>query len=574
MSQSLLPRPWLRLALLLCAFGLTWGGLGAQDIVPLPARLQRTEGHFVLGAATRIVATGAARPLAERLQGYLRPATGLPLALAEKGSRDAIVLTLDTQDAALGKEGYRLEAAPEHIEIRAFRPAGLFYGLQTLRQLLSSEVFRQAKVEGASWSIPACLIEDRPRFSWRGSHLDVGRHFMPKDFLKKHLDLMALHKLNVFHWHLTEDQGWRIEIKKYPKLTEVGAWRKETIHPMYTRVDRPNQRVFDGQPHGGFYTQEDVKEIVRYAADRFITVVPEIEMPGHSTAAIAAYPELGNDPDRKLEVGTAWGVFTTVFNTEDATIQFLKHVLDEVMALFPSTFIHIGGDECPKVEWARSERALLRMKQEGIVPASTTLADLQNYRDEKGERAEHPALHKLQAWFIRQFDTYLATKGRRLLGWSEILEGGLAPNAAVMSWLGERAGIEAAKSAHDVVMAPESHTYFDYYAAKGAEPKAIGGFTPLEKVYGYDPLPAELEPAQRSHVLGAQGQIWTEYIATPAQAEYMAWPRLTALAEVVWSPKEGRDFGDFKKRLEAHLRRLDALSVGYRPLEGAKSSPR
>lgn len=565
-----LRRPLLGLILLLLAFVAS-----AQDVIPKPAHIQLSTGRVVLGPATRILASGAALPIAERLQGYLKPATGLPLPVQHgKGGTDVISLALDPSGAAMGPEGYRLEAVGNRISLRAFQPAGLFYGVQTLRQLLSSEVFRGAKVEGAGWSVPACLIEDQPRFSWRGSHLDVGRHFMPKDFIKKHLDLMAMHKLNVFHWHLTEDQGWRIEIKKYPRLTEVGAWRRETVLPMYMKADRASQRLFDGTPHGGFYTQEEVKEIVAYAADRFITVVPEIEMPGHSTAAIAAYPELGNFPDRKVEVGTYWGVFPSVFGVEDANIQFLKDVLDEVMALFPSKTIHIGGDECPKSEWAKSERALARMKREGIVPAATTLADLQNYRNEKGERAEHPALHQLQAWFIRQFDAYLSSKGRRLMGWSEILEGGLAPNAAVMSWLGEEAGIQAAKASHDVVMAPESHTYFDYYQAKGAEPQAIGGFTPLEKIYAYEPMPAGLDAAQQRHVLGAQGQLWTEYMSGPAKVEYMAWPRLSALAEVVWSPKEGRDFGDFQKRLDVHLHRLDALSVGYRPLSGAKSLPR
>jgi len=548
--------------------------LVAQTLIPQPVSFQLSTGRVTLGPTTRVVASREARAVAEQLRSYLRPATGLALPIHEEGGPDVIRLFLDPKAAALGPEGYRLKAAGDRIELRAHRPAGLFYAVQTLRQLLSPDSFRQAKVAGATWSVPACVIEDQPRFSWRGSHLDVGRHFLPKDFLKKHLDLMALHKLNVFHWHLTEDQGWRLEIKKYPRLTEVGAWRSETVVVPRVKAEGPRPRVFDGLPHGGFYTQEDVKEIVAYAADRFITVVPEIELPGHSTAAIAAYPELGNVPDRPVEVGRTWGVFPTVFNVEDGTIQFLKDVLDEVVVLFPSATIHVGGDECPKTEWAHSERALLRMKREGLVPATTTLADLQNYRNAKGEPAEHPALHQLQAWFIRQFDAHLAAKGRRLMGWSEILEGGLAPNAAVMSWLGERAGIEAAKAGHDVVMAPESHTYFDYYQAKGAEPQAIGGFTPLEKVYAYEPMPAGLAPAQQAHVLGAQGQLWTEYIESPAKAEYMAWPRLAALAEVVWSPKTARDFPGFQTRLKTHLKRLDALSVQYRPLEGAKSLPR
>jgi len=555
---------------------LTFAGFSllAQDLIPLPTHFQREEGRVTLDPATRIAAPGEARPLGERLRDYLAPATGLPLLLVEKAGADAIVLTLDPKGAALGEEGYRLEASGSRVEIRAFRVAGLFHGIQTLRQLLPASVFRQAKVDGVAWSLPACAIEDRPRFPWRGSHLDVARHFLPKDFLKKHLDLMALHKLNVFHWHLTDDQGWRLEIKKHPRLTEVGAWRRETLLPATTKADRPNLRAFDGTPHGGFYTQEDAREIVRYAADRFITVVPEIEMPGHSTAALAAYPELGNDPGTKLEVANYWNVFPTVFNVEDGTIQFLKEVLDEVLAVFPSPVIHVGGDECPKAEWSRSERALARMKREGIVPGATTLAELQDYRNAKGEKADHPALLKLQAWFIGQFDAHLASKGRRLMGWSEILEGGLAPHAAVMSWIGETAGIEAAKKGHDVVMAPSSHTYFDYYASAGPEPKAIGNLTTLEKVYGYNPMPAGLGAEQEKHVLGAQGQLWTEYVETTEKAEYMIWPRLAALAEGVWTAQEQRSYPDFLRRLTGHLERLDILSVKYRPLDGGKAFPK
>ncbi len=541
--------------------------LAAQSVLPAPSRLTPLEGAFVLGPGTRLVAVGEALPLAETLRQSMRPATGLPLPIHSKGDRNALHLRLDPGAQGLGPEGYALEIRPSRVELRALRPAGLFHGIQTLRQLLPPAVFREAPVQGVAWSLPACAIEDAPRFSWRGSHLDVGRHFMPKAFIKKHLDLMALHKLNVFHWHLTEDQGWRLEIKKYPKLTQVGAWRKETVIPEFIRVDRPSQMRFDGTPHGGFYTQEDVKEIVAYAAERFITVVPEIELPGHSSAAVAAYPELGNFPDRKVEVAASWGVFESVFNVEDRTQAFLRDVLDEVMALFPGPFIHVGGDECPKAEWARSEPALARMKQLGLVPATTALKDLQEYKDAQGKLAEHPALHGLQSWFIRQMDAYLASKGRRLIGWDEILEGGLAPGAAVMSWRGEAGGIEAAKAGHDVVMTPGQPTYFDHYQAKGAEPFAIGGLNTIESVYAYEPVPAALTAAEAKRVLGSQGQLWTEYMPNPARVEYMAWPRLAALAEVLWSPKEGKDFAAFLPRLERDLQRLEILDVNYRPLD-------
>jgi hexosaminidase len=550
------------LLLALCAVRLQ-----AQDLVPLPSRVVMGQGTFLLGPGTRIVAAGEAVAQAENLRAYLRPATDLPLPIVPKGGKGDINLTLDVKLNALGTEGYHLEASPERLDLRAPRPAGLFHGIQTIRQLLPAAIFREAPVSGVAWALPAVSIEDAPRFSWRGSHLDVGRHFMPKAFLKKHLDLMALHKLNVFHWHLTEDQGWRIEIRKYPKLTTVGAWRRETVIPEFMRLDRPSQRRYDATPHGGFYTQEDVREIVRYAADRFITVVPEIEMPGHSSAALAAYPQFGNFPERPVEVVREWGVFESVFSVEDRTLAFLRDVLDEVMGLFPSTFIHVGGDECPKAEWARSESALARMKAVGLVGPETTLADLQAYKDAKGKPAEHPALHQLQSWFIRQMDTYLASKGRRLIGWDEILEGGLAPGAAVMSWRGEAGGIEAARAGHDVVMAPNRPTYLDHYQTKGPEPYGQGGYNPLSAVYAFDPVPAALSATEAAHVLGAQGQLWTEYLQTPTQVEYMAWPRLSALAEVLWSPKETRDFQAFQGRLKAHAQRLGILDVGFHPLD-------
>lgn len=508
------------------------------DIIPAPAKLIPSDGQFVINAQTRIVAGNDLKEVANGLRDALRPATGFDLPISRTAGKNTIRLALTGRLKEIGNEGYRLFATPDGVTIEAPAPSGVFYGCQTLRQLLPAEIFRQAPIAGTSWTVPAVTIEDQPRFSWRGGHLDVGRHFMPKEFIRKFIDLLALHKLNTFHWHLTEDQGWRIEIKKYPKLTEIGAWRKDTMltysPPTYT-----------GKPHGGFYSQEDVREIVAYAAARFVNVVPEIEMPGHAMAAIAAYPELGN-PIRKVEVATKWGVFEDVYNVEDATIQFQKDVLAEVLDLFPSKFIHVGGDECPKTQWKADPKAQQRIKENGL-------------KDE----------HELQSWFIRQIDDFLTAKGRRLVGWDEILEGGLAPGATVMSWRGMEGGIAAAKAGHDVVMAPNSHTYFDYYQSqdKAKEPHAIGGFIPLSKAYSLEPVPPALSAEEARHILGAQFQLWTEYMHNPKHVEYMMFPRACALAEVVWSPASARDEPGFLRRMRAHAKRLSALDVNFRKLE-------
>jgi hexosaminidase len=371
--------------------------------------------------------------------------------------------------------------------------------------------------------------------------LDVARHFMPKEFVLKFIDLVAFHKMNSLHLHLTDDQGWRIEIKKYPRLTEVGAWRDETL------VGHSSQKPhrFDGKRHGGFYSQDDIREIVDYAAQRYVTILPEIEMPGHAQSAIAAYPELGTT-GRPLPVLTYWGVNPNIFNANEETIVFLQNVLTEVLDLFPSPFIHVGGDEAVKEQWERSPEAQARIAELGL-------------EDE----------HELQSYFIKRMDSFLAERGRRLIGWDEILEGGLAPGATVMSWRGVKGGIEAAKAGHDVVMAPTTHTYLDYYQSrdKEKEPLAIGGFLPLEKVYSFHPIPRQLTKEEAKHVLGAQAQLWAEYIPNPEHMEYMAFPRMVALSECVWTPKEKKDFDDFKNRLKTHLQRLDVLDVNYRPLD-------
>ncbi|MCL1908360.1 MAG: beta-N-acetylhexosaminidase [Holophagaceae bacterium] len=544
------------------------GVMSAQEIIPIPQEMQIAEGYYELHPLVSIRAGHGTEALAQQLRDYLRPATGFLLPV---NSRGAIQIALDPSLKSLGAEGYTLKVNSKGIEIRAYKEAGVFYGIQTLRQLLPPEIFRSSKVDGMKWTVPFVAIEDSPRFTWRGSHVDECRHFMGKDAIKKHLDLLALHKINTFHWHLTDDQGWRIEIKKYPRLTEIGAWRETTLIPPFR--SKVEQRRYDGIPHGGFHTHEDIREIVSYAAERFINIVPEIEMPGHARAALASYPQLGNFPDQNVTVAPHWGVFHEVFNVSDETIQFLKDVLDEVMVLFPSKFIHVGGDECPKAEWARSESALARMKQVGLVSPDTTVNDLQNYLNDAGKKAEHPALHALQSWFVKQFDSYLASKGRRLIGWDEILEGGLAPGATVMSWRGEAGGIAAANSGHDVVMASNGYLYLDYYQQRQGtpgfrEPWTIGGYIPLEKTYSFEPVPSEISPEKAKHVLGAQAQLWSEYIGSPRRLEYMAWPRLAAVSEVVWSPAEKKNFPDFESRLKAHFERLSAIGVNFRPLDG------
>jgi len=385
-------------------------------------------------------------------------------------------------------------------------------------------------------SIPTQTIVDNPEFSYRGMHLDVARHMFSVDFIKKYIDMLALLKLNTFHWHLTEDQGWRIEIESYPKLNEIASYRKETLVGHYN--DQPHQ--FDGKRYGGFYTKEEIKDVVAYAKERFVTVIPEIEMPGHAQAAIAAYPELGCTGN-SVEVATKWGIFDHIYCTKENTFTFLETVLDEVLELFPSKYIHIGGDEAPKSNWKTCNDCQKRIKQEGLA-------------DE----------HELQSYFINRMETYLNSKGRQIIGWDEILEGGLAPNATVMSWRGIEGGIEAAKAKHHVIMTPTSNLYFDYYQSNNPnEPLAIGGFLPLEKVYNYNPIPEELTQDEAQYILGAQGNIWTEYMPTSTQVEYMAFPRITALSEVVWTKETEKDYVDFIKRLEHFNTRLDALNINY-----------
>jgi hexosaminidase len=436
-----------------------------------------------------------------------------------------IAMQVITPDTLLHAEWYALGVMTDGIVISATTEAGLFRGSRTLIQLLE-----QGRETGR---LPCLSITDQPRFEWRGMHLDACRHFWSVEFTKKYIDLLARYKMNSFHWHLTEDQGWRIEIKKYPKLTELGAWRNGSQVGPYARLQ------YDTIPYGGFYTQEQIREVVAYAAARHINVVPEIEMPGHALAALAAYPHLGCTGG-PYEVQRGWGVFEDVFCAgNDSVFTFLEDVLTEVMDLFPSKTIHIGGDECPKEAWKKCAKCQARMKDEGL-------------KDE----------HELQSYFIQRIEKFVNSKGRKIIGWDEILEGGLAPNASVMSWRGTEGGIAAARSGHYAVMSPGSHCYFDHYQGDPAnEPLAFGGYTTVQKVYSYEPIPAELKPEEHKYILGAQGNMWTEYILTPEHVEYMAVPRMLALAEVLWTPKSKRNEADFIHRLENEFPKLEAMKV-------------
>ncbi len=505
------------------------------NLIPYPSTLTPGVGQFVFDENTSVYYDRSGESqgllsLVDYCKEQIQEITNNRFPLEEGKKGNFIIFQLN--DSIVEKEGYILEVRPNRILVKAKNKTGLFYGIQTIKQLM----FKLNVVSEESWAIPCVDIRDAPRFSYRGMHLDVVRHFFGVDVIKRFIDQLAYHKLNYFHWHLTDDQGWRIEIKKYPKLTEIGAFRNGTLIGHYN--DQPHQ--FDGQRYGGFYTQEDIKEVVQYAADRFVTVVPEIEMPGHAQAAIAAYPELGC-VEGDFEVWQKWGISDNVYCPKETTFQFLEDVIDEVIELFPGKYIHIGGDECPKTKWKESAFCQQLMKKEGL-------------KDE----------HELQSYFIRRMETYINSKGRQIIGWNEILEGGLAPNASVMSWQGIKGGIEAAKSGHDVVMTPTSFCYLDYYQSDHPdEPLAIGGLLPLEKIYSYEPIPEELTTAEAKHILGAQGNLWTEYIPTVEKLEYMAFPRLSALAEVVWSPKEARNFENFIPRVTVHIQRLEAM--GFHP---------
>lgn len=507
---------------------------GEVNIIPKPQFIEKKSGFFTLSPRTSFIASLAEeRKLAEYFNEELKRSFGFTVQITNDRNRtdNTIRLLIAGVDPPFPPlESYRMEIDKAGIQIRAANK-GRFYALQSLLQLLQ-------KTDRDSARVRRLYIYDQPRFKYRGMHLDVSRHFQPVEFVKKFIDQMAQYKFNYFHWHLTDDQGWRIEIKKYPRLTTVGANRPETM------VDRNfSPYIGDGIPHGGFYTQEQIKEVVAYAKERHITVIPEIELPGHASAALAAYPQFGCKTDYEYKVQTTWGIFKEVFCPTEETFKFLEDVLDETIALFPdSPYIHIGGDEVLKDHWKESEFVQELKRRE-------------NLKDE----------YEVQSYFIRRIERHLSKRGKKMIGWDEILEGGLAPNATVMSWRGMRGGIEAAKSKHDVIMTPTTHVYFDYGQGDPAyEPLNIGSYVPLSKVYSFEPVPPELTPDEAKYVIGGQANIWTEYMKTASHVEYMAFPRMLALSEVLWSKKEDRDFADFQRRLNAILPRLDKQGVNYR----------
>lgn len=542
-----------RIAAITVVLCITCTHLVSQEVLPLipyPASVSQQSGSYTLPSSIKVSLDLPAHEqdaLFSYIQSELKSLYGIEASRVDKKER-ADLKIISKRMPTGGKPAYGLTVASSGVTIAANFSESAFHGLQTFMQLIP--------LEATARKIPYVEIFDQPRFSYRGMHLDVSRHFFPVWFVKKYIDYLARHKFNRFHWHLTEDQGWRIEIKKYPELTGVGGWRNGTI------IGRYPGKGNDNTPYGGFYTQEEIKDVVAYAKARHIEVIPEIEMPGHSSAAIAAFPWLSCFPQKPTHipenmiseksrtekaggriklVQETWGVFDDVYCAgNDSTFLFLQNVIDEVVPLFPSKYFHIGGDECPKTHWKQCPKCQQRIK------------DLK-LKDE----------HELQSYFVQRIEKYLNSKGKTLIGWDEILEGGLAPRAVVMSWRGEKGGIAAAKQEHDVIMTPGNPVYFDHTQTKNEDSVTIGGFNPLEKVYGYEPIPAELSEAESKYILGAQANVWSEYIKYPSKVEYMIFPRMSALSEVLWSPKEKRNYASFLKRLPTMKRRYSLWKANF-----------
>ncbi len=519
----------------------------AKKLIPRPVTFHlEGDGNFTITPETRIIFNSKLTDVAESaayLADIINKSTGYglkPEAYAESSNlQNYILLSTFNGDTALGREGYTLQCRKGQLIIQAPGGAGIFYGIQSLLQLAPTEIYSDSVID-SDWEIPAAYIYDKPRFSYRGMHLDVSRHFFPKEFIKKYIDMLAIYKLNVFHWHLTDDNGWRIEIKKYPDLTNIAAWHVDRSNMKWNDVTPPAEG--EKATYGGFYTQEEVKEIVQYAAKRHIMIIPEIEMPGHSSEVFAAYPELSCQ-GKKLYVqpGTYWPNTDILCAGNEQVFEFADNVLTEVAGLFPGPYIHIGGDEADKTNWKKCPKCQRVIKNEGL-------------KDEA----------ELQSWFIKRIEKMVIAKGKRMIGWDEILEGGLAPEATVMSWRGIDGGIEAARQGHDVIMTPTTYCYFDYYQADPEfQPEAIGGFLTLKKVYSYDPLPPVLNSIEAKHILGVQANLWTEYIPTTKQAEYMLMPRMLALAEIAWTKADRKDYFDFSKRVHNQYKVLDQLNVNY-----------
>lgn len=510
-------------------------------IIPKPNSLEVLKASFVMNTETKLVVNDKGLEIvAKYFADQISQNSGIKLRVTldkdKTKQSNCIYFLTDSAIADLGDEGYQIAVNSEQIVFKANQSKGLFWGVQSFMQLLPAGFYDKEK-RITELKIPGVQIKDKPRFGYRGMHLDVCRHIFPVEFIKTYIDMLAMYKFNTFHWHLTEDQGWRIEIKAYPKLAEVAAWRDSTI--IGHNGDEPQK--WDSKRYGGYYTQEEVKEIVQYAADRQITIIPEIEMPGHSLAALAAYPELActTGPFRPA---TQWGVFPDVYCPKEETFEFLEGVLTEIMEMFPGEYIHIGGGECPKTRWKNCPDCQQLMAKEGL-----------ENEDE------------LQSYFIRRIEKFLNANGRKIIGWDEILEGGLSPNATVMSWRGIEGGIEAAKHGHDAIMTPNSNCYFDHYQADSeTEPLAIGGLTTLKDVYFYEPVPEELSAEEAKHILGAQANVWTEYIHTPEHVQYMVLPRMAALAEVNWSNPKQKNWANFQNRLGRHFKVYDRKGFTYR----------
>ena len=528
----------------LLSFGQEYAPKKNLPIIPLPKELKTSDGDFVLTAQTKLVimretqALGFMQPV-DYFNNYLKTNFDLELSVVSVLPTDGNYIIILSPEEKIGQvESYSLSINSNQILFSAEGEAGLFYGIQTLIQLLPIE-------KSAEIKIPCVQIVDAPRYQWRGMHLDCSRHFFTKEEVKKYIDYLAMYKFNVFHWHLVDDQGWRIEIKKYPLLTSVGGKRKETLigKPQWNKDGTPSKEdKYDGIAYGGFYTQEDIKEIVNYARFKYITIIPEIEMPGHSLAALAAYPQF-SCTGGPFETYTKWGVSDDVYCAgKDETFSFLEDILAEVMPLFPGKYIHIGGDECLKDRWKACAKCQKRIA------------------DEKLKNPE-----ELQSYFITRIEKYVNANGKQIIGWDEILEGGLAPNAAVMSWRGTKGGIDAAKQKHFVVMSPGKPCYFDHYQSKDKtkEPLAIGGFNPLDSVYAYNPTPKVLTADEAKFIMGAQANVWTEYIVDFKQVEYMSMPRMAALSEALWTPLEKKNYTDFVVRLKLHAPVLDKMGVNY-----------
>ncbi len=520
--------------------------LSPYSIIPKPSKLVPAPGTFELSSLTRIVVPPGdpdARAVATMFIDAVGRSfvTAPSLSVESMPDSNVVVFSIVNNGGnAIMPEGYHLEISPRHVLITASKPAGLFYGVQTLLQLLPPESASQYPAVKKWLAFPCVSIEDAPRFSWRGMHLDVSRHFFPKAFVKRYIDLLAMYKLNVFHWHLTDDNGWRIEIKKYPKLTSIGAWRVDREDQPWT--ERTPPKAGEAATYGGYYTQDDIREIVAYAAKRFVTVLPEIEMPAHSVEVLAAYPEYSctGGPFNVLP-GGYWPNTDIFCAGNDGTFRFIDDILDEVAGLFPCPYIHIGGDEADKANWKKCPKCQARIRAEGL----------------KNE-------DELQSYFIKRIEKHLNSIGKRMIGWDEILQGGLAPDATVMSWRGEQGGIDAARQGHDVVMTPTQYCYFDYAQGKTGESVEVGSYLPLDTVYAYDVMPHGLTPEEQRHVLGAQANLWSEYIPTTIHAEYMLLPRMLALAEDVWSNPRQKNYQDFLGRLLYHYARFDAMGVSYR----------